>query len=347
MSRVAVIGAGSWGTAAAGLVARHADEVVLWAHSEEVARGISRDRRNPRYLTGYELPANVGSTTDLARALEGAASVLVAVPSAHLRATLAPAAALVAPDAGVLVLTKGMELGTGLTMAEVVGQELGGAGRVCALSGPNHAEEISAGKLSASVVAGTSRELCRRFQDLLIDTSFRVYVTDDIAGVEVCGATKNVVAIAAGAAVGLGLGDNALAVIMTRGLAEMARISVARGGDPRTCMGLAGMGDLVATCTSRHSRNRSFGERLARGCTLAEYERETHMVVEGARAAASVSALAGRLGVEAPMTDIVHRVLDEGLSVRDAMGELLSRVPDEEFYGFDRRPAARTEDATC
>lgn len=336
MSRVAVIGAGSWGTAAAGLVARHADEVVLWAHSEEVARGIRETRRNPRYLTGYELPANVGATASLAEALDGASEVLVAVPSTHLRATLARAAAHVPDAAGVLVLTKGIEHGTGATMADVASQVLGGPSRVCALSGPNHAEEISAGQLSASVVAGPDRALCCRFQELLIDTAFRVYVTDDLVGVELCGAAKNVIAITAGAAVGLGLGDNALAVIMTRGLAEMGRLAVACGGDPRTCMGLAGMGDLVATCTSPHSRNRSFGVAFAGGESLDAYQQRTHMVVEGAAAALSCAQLARTLGVDVPITFALESALYKGVDKMQAMKVLLERIPTEEFYGINR-----------
>lgn len=336
MSRIAIIGAGSWGTAAAGLVAKHADEVVLWAHSQEVADGICRAHKNPRYLSDYELPHNVGATTSLEESLINADATLIAVPSSHLRATLLTCSQSFDASLPILVLTKGIERVSGYTMAEVVGDVLGNPSRICALSGPNHAEEISAGKLSASVIAGNSRDACVYFRDLLIDRAFRIYVSSDIVGVEVCGATKNIMAIAAGTAVGLGLGDNALAVIMTRGLAEMARISAACGGDPQTCMGLAGMGDLVATCTSCHSRNRSFGEQLARGTTLAEYEHKTHMVVEGAYAATAVHELACRLKVEAPITSIVHRVLDEGLSVQTAMSELLSRVPDEEFYGFDK-----------
>ena len=336
MSRIAIIGAGSWGTAAAGLVAKHADEVVLWAHSQEVADGICQTHKNPRYLSDYELPHNVEATTSLTDALEKIDALLVAVPSSHLRKTLLAGAQFIASSTPVLVLTKGIERKTGYTMAELVGEVLGNPSRICALSGPNHAEEIAAGKLSASVIAGNSREVCTSFRDLLIDRAFRIYVSSDLVGVEVCGATKNIMAIAAGTAAGLGLGDNALAVIMTRGLAEMARISAACGGDPQTCMGLAGMGALVATCTSRHSRNRCFGEQLARGITLSEYERKTHMVVEGAYAATAVHELACRLNVEAPITSIVHRVLDEGLSVQTAMGELLSRVPGEEFYGFDK-----------
>ena len=335
-SNVAVVGAGSWGTAAAGLVAPHAARVTLWAHSEEVASGIRSGRRNPRYLTDYLLPENVTATSSMGECLDGAAAALLVVPSSHLRHTVRSMAPHVSAGLPMLVLTKGIEQGTGKTMAQVVADELGGPSRVCVLSGPNHAEEICRGKVSASVIAGSDADVARMFQELVLSPEFRTYVTSDVEGVEVCGAVKNVIAIAAGAAVASGAGDNALAVIMTRGLAEIGRVAAACGGDPRTCMGLAGMGDLVATCTSPHSRNRSFGEALVRGEGLESYESRTHMVVEGARAARSVLELAEAKGVEVPITRAVHALLYEGASLDEVNDALLSRLPRSEFYGFDR-----------
>ncbi|MCR8908741.1 NAD(P)-dependent glycerol-3-phosphate dehydrogenase [Thermophilibacter sp. ET337] len=334
VGKVAVIGSGSWGTAMAGLLAARAGEVALWCRDAALADELNATRRNPRHLSSYELPAPVRATHDAADALEGAEVVVLAVPSAYLRPTCARMASLVPPEAPVLVLSKGVELGTHELMLDVAADELGGRGRVAVLSGPNHAEEVCLGKLSAAVLASEDPEVALRLQRLLVSPSFRVYVSQDVTGVEVCGAVKNVVAIACGAAVGFGAGDNTLAVIMTRGLAEIGRVAAALGADPLTPMGLAGMGDLVATCTSRHSRNRTFGEALARGETLEAFEAREHVVVEGARAAESVLALARAHGVEVPITSAVHAVLHDGVDVQEATDMLLGRRPSEEFYGI-------------
>lgn len=333
--KVAVVGAGSWGTAVAGLVARHADEVALWSHSPEVAEGINETHANPRYLTYYALPGNVRATTSLADAAHDAEAVFVVTPSSHVRSTCEGLAGLVPREVPVAVLAKGIEFGTARTMTEVVDEALGGHPRICALSGPNHAEEVCRGMVSAAVIASEDASAAEQVRSLVIDRAFRAYVTDDVTGVEVCAAVKNVIAIACGVAVGLGLGDNTLAVIMTRGLAEVGRFVTAMGGNPMTCMGLAGMGDLIATCTSRHSRNRSFGEALAAGQTLEQYESRTHMVVEGARAAMSVRSIALDRGVEAPITLAVHDALTGEREVSQILEGLLRRLPHDEFYGFD------------
>ncbi len=332
--KAAVIGSGSWGTAFTGLVAPHADEVALWCRSEEIALGINEKRRNPRHLTDYELAPNVTATTDPAAVLSGAELVVLALPSAHLRATCKSISPHVPADAAVVVLTKGMEPGTHKLMLDVAADELGGAGRMAVLSGPNHAEEICRSQVSAAVVAANDVQVATRVQELVVSPAFRAYVSGDVAGVEVCGAVKNVVAIACGVAAGAGAGDNTLAVLMTRGIAEIGRISSALGGDPLTPMGLAGMGDLVATCTSEHSRNRTFGEALVAGESLAGYEARTRMVVEGARAAMSIHELALELGIEAPITAAVHGVLVDGLDTEAAKAALLGRLPREEFYGM-------------
>lgn len=339
--KVAVIGSGSWGTAVTGLLSPRADEVVVWSYEEEVARGINELRHNPHQLTDYTLAPNVRATNSMADALEGASAVLVVVPSAFLRSTCAQLAKHADPDVPVLVLTKGVERGTGCLMADVVSQELGNPARVAVLSGPNHAEEISEGKVSAAVIAAEDPAVAELFQHLLVCPAFRVYVSPDVAGVEVCGAEKNVIAIACGIAAALGAGDNTLAALMTRGLAEVSRIAVALGADPLTCMGLAGMGDLVATCTSRHSRNRTFGEAFVAGESLAEYERRTGMVVEGAEAAASILPLAEARGVQVPITRAVHALLYEGVDMGEAIDALLGRIPRIEFY--DMR---KTDDGT-
>ena len=332
--KAAVIGSGSWGTAFTGLVAPHADEIALWCRSDEVARGINETRRNPRHLTDYELAPNVSATSDASAAIADAELVVLALPSAHLRSTCRSIAAAVPADAIVVVLTKGMEPGTHKLMLDVAADELGGAGRMAVLSGPNHAEEICRRQVSAAVVASNDPQVAARVQELVVSPSFRAYVSGDVPGVEVCGAVKNVVAIACGVAAGAGAGDNTLAVLMTRGIAEISRISSALGGDPLTSMGLAGMGDLVATCTSKHSRNRTFGEALVAGEALEAYEARTRMVVEGARAAMSVHELALELGIEAPITAAVHGVLVDGLDTEAAKAALLGRLPREEFYGL-------------
>lgn len=332
--RVSVIGSGSWGTAAAGLAAANADSVTVWCRSPDVARSISDGHRNPRHLTGYALPENVTGTASLAAAAD-ADAIILAAPSAFLRGVCHGMAPYVGDATPVCVLTKGVEPGTGDLMTDVVSGELGVPGRVACLSGPNHAEEICMGTVSAAVVASGSRAVANVFQDAMCSKSFRVYVTDDVTGVGICAAVKNVIAIACGVAVsGLGAGDNTVAVLMTRGLAETTRIACACGGRQITCMGLAGMGDLVATCTSVHSRNRTFGESLARGETLEQYQGRTHMVVEGAVAALSIHQLARRLGVEAPIVDAVHGMLYEGMPLADAVGSLLGHTPCEEFYGL-------------
>ena len=337
MSRkIAVIGSGTWGTAACGLLAPHVDEVMLYARRESVAQGICETHRNPQHLPNLQLPHNVRATSSLEEAFAGATEAVWAVPSAFLRGTCVQARPYVDPNLPMLVLTKGIEPGTGLLMVDLVGEVLGNTARIAALSGPNHAEEIAEGKVSAAVIAASDEAIAERFQRLFVSTAFRAYATSDLVGVEVCGAAKNVIAIAAGMTMGLDAGDNTLAVLMTRGLAEIGRIAAACGGDPLTCMGLAGMGDLVVTCTSRHSRNRAFGIAFASGESLASYEQRTGMVVEGAQAALSVWELAHKLGVEAPITEAVHAVLYESQGLEEAIDGLLGRRPHEEFYGMEQ-----------
>lgn len=335
MQKAAVIGAGSWGTAFASVLAHNVESVVLWSHGASTAEAINITHHSDRYLEDTELPHNIVATTSYTEALDDAELVVLALPSSYLRATCTALASFVPTRADVLVLTKGIEPKTGKLMSEVVADELGNPERICALSGPNHAEEVIRGSYSAAVVAGESAECAERIQAVVHVPEFRTYVSDDPAGVEVCGATKNVIAIACGICAGLGLGDNTLAVLMTRGIAEISRLVNVIGGNPLTCMGLAGMGDLVATCTSPHSRNRTFGEAFVKGEPLETYEAKRHMVVEGARACVSVRELAQTHGVEAPIVEAVWSLLYGGASIDTAIHLLTDRVPTEEFYGID------------
>lgn len=332
--KVALIGSGSWGTAVAGLASRKADRVITWAHSSITANGINERHVNPRYLVDYSLPQNICASTDLETVLKDADAVIFAVPSTHLRSLSRDAAPFVGPETPVLCLTKGIEPDSGLLMSDVIASEIGNAQRVAALSGPNHAEEICKGALSAAVIACEDEQVATLFKDLLIGPAFRVYISHDMVGVETCGAMKNVIAIVCGVAAGTGAGDNTLALIMTRGLAEISRVVHAKGGEAITCMGLAGMGDLIATCTSPHSRNRTFGEAFAQGISLESYQKKTHMVVEGAAAARSVSQLARSLSVDAPLTFALNDALYHGVLLQDAWGALIDRVPSQEFYGL-------------
>ena len=332
--RVAVIGTGTWGTAAAGLLAPHVDKLALWARRREVAEAINSQHRNPVHLPDYQLPQNVIATSSLAEAVGDAEAIVLAVPSSFLRHTCSLMADDLAPHTPVLILTKGIEEGPGKLMADIVADEVGGRQRLAVLSGPNHAEEISAGKVSAAVIASESDAVTEFFRDLFVSPAFRAYASTDLTGVEICGAIKNVAAIACGMAAGLDAGDNTIAVLMTRALAEIGRFVSVLGGEPLTCMGLAGMGDLVVTCTSQHSRNRSFGLAFAKGESLALYEDRTHMVVEGARAVVSAHQLAERHGIEAPICHAVYQLLYEDALLADAIGSLLDREPHQEFYGY-------------
>lgn len=342
MQRAAVIGAGSWGTAFAGVVAANVDNVVVWAHSASTVKSINTVHKNDRYLCDYVLPQNISATESLKEACIEADLIVLALPSTHLRRICHELASFVAPDAKILVLTKGIETKTSLLMTEVVADELGCPERICALTGPNHAEEVCRGAFAAALCAGSDIECAKEIRDAVCTREFRVYVSSDERGAEICGATKNVIAIACGIVAGFGLGDNTLAIIMTRGLAEIGRVVAATGGDPLTCMGLAGMGDLVATCTSPHSRNRTFGEAFAKGSTLEGYEHATHMVVEGARACISVRELAHREGVEVPITEAVYNLLYENMSFDQVSQMLAGREAGEEFYGYDQGEAGET-----
>ncbi|OCB25505.1 glycerol-3-phosphate dehydrogenase [Mycobacterium malmoense] len=325
---VAVMGAGAWGTALAKVLVEAGEAAVtLWARRADVADRINATRANPDYLPGTVLPAGVRATTDAAEALGGASTVLLAVPAQTMRANLEGWAPLLPGGATLVSLAKGIELGTLMRMSQVIVSVTGvDPAQVAVISGPNLASEIAECQPAATVVACSDSGRAVALQRMLNTGYFRPYTNSDVVGTEIGGACKNVIALACGMAAGVGLGENTAAAIITRGLAEIMRLGIALGAKGATLAGLAGVGDLVATCTSPYSRNRSFGERLGRGGTMesALQARDGH-VVEGVTSCESVLALASSYDVEMPLTDAVHRVCHKGLSVDEAMALLLGR----------------------
>ncbi|AWK73214.1 MULTISPECIES: NAD(P)H-dependent glycerol-3-phosphate dehydrogenase [Rhodococcus] len=327
MSKAAVLGAGSWGTAFAKVLADAGTDVTMWARRAEVAESIAGRHENVDYLPGVALPSTLTATDDAAAALDGADFVVLAVPSQSLRSNLAEWSPMIGEDATLLSLAKGIETGTLMRMSQVIVQVTGAdPGRVAVLSGPNLAREIAIEQPAATVIACTDSTRALALQKASATGYFRPYTNSDVIGCEIGGACKNVIALACGMAAGSGLGDNTIASIITRGLAEIIRLGVALGAKPTTLAGLAGVGDLVATCSSPLSRNRSFGERLGQGGSMETAQEATHgQVAEGVKSCSSVRALASSYDVEMPLTDAVHRVCHEGLVVQDAIGQLLGR----------------------
>ncbi len=333
--KAAVIGAGSWGTALAQVLGGKGVQAMLWARDAAVADGINRDRRNPRYLSAATLSPNVGCTTSVEQALSGAQAVVLVTPSRYMRDTAEMVAPFLPDDAPVVICSKGVEAGSGLLLTQVASEVVGNADRIAVLSGPTHAEEVVEGQPSATVIAGTGEATVLFFRDLFATERFRTYASDDPVGVELCGAFKNVIAIAVGISYGMGYGDNTAALLITRGLAEMGRMVAACGGNALTCMGLAGAGDMVVTCMSRHSRNRRFGQDyIAHGKTMEDFEADTHMVVEGAVACKTLEALSAAHGVELPLTDAVRDIVWNGGDLRAMARELFARPLKSEFYGM-------------
>jgi glycerol-3-phosphate dehydrogenase (NAD(P)+) len=326
-STTAVMGAGAWGTALAKLLADAGGEVTLWARRSEIAEEINATRQNPRYLPGVQLPPGVRATPDAGEALQEASTVLLAVPAQMMRTNLQQWADLFAEGATLVSTAKGIELDTLMRMSQVIVAVTGvDPAQVAVVSGPNLASEIAAGQPAATVVACSDSGRAVAVQRQLNTGYFRPYTNADVIGTEIGGACKNVIALACGMAAGVGLGENTAAAIITRGLAEIMRLGIAVGAKGATLAGLAGVGDLVATCTSPRSRNRSFGECLGRGETMesALKTRDGH-VVEGVTSCESVLALASSYDVEMPLTDAVHRVCHRGLSVGEAVLLLLGR----------------------
>jgi len=325
-TKVAVFSAGSWGTAFSIVLADAGNEVTLWARRPELADTINETHQNPDYQPGIDLPPAVSATSDVEEALRGAEVVVLATPSQTLRANLTEWAPYLEKNAVMVSLMKGVELGTLNRMSEVIAQVTGaGPDRVAVVSGPNLSPEIARREPAASVVACEDDAVAQRIQDLCHSPAFRPYTSVDVLGCELGGAYKNVVGLAVGMAVGLGFGDNTTASVITRGLAETARLAMALGANPMTLMGLAGLGDLVATCSSPLSRNRSFGEKLGQGLTTEEIYASTRQVAEGAKSCSSLLALAERTGVDAPIAQHVDAVVAGHLTAKDMMQAFIAR----------------------
>jgi glycerol-3-phosphate dehydrogenase (NAD(P)+) len=322
--RAAVVGAGAWGTALADLLARAGHETTLWAHEPEVAADITERQRNERFLSGIALDSRLRATSEIARAVDGAELVLYAAPSHVLRRVARQSAAFIGPKATLTVATKGIEAETFALMTDIIGQEVA-TRPVVALSGPSFALEVAQGQPTAVVAASETAPAALLVQQACSTPVFRVYTHDDVQGVELGGAVKNVMAIAVGIADGLGLGYNSRAALITRGLAEMARLGTSIGADPATFAGLAGMGDLVLTCTGPLSRNRSLGVAIGEGKSLEEAMANRATVAEGVPTARSAHAMARSKGVEMPIVAAVHAILFDGRAARDAMRSLMSR----------------------
>jgi glycerol-3-phosphate dehydrogenase (NAD(P)+) len=322
-----VMGAGAWGTAMAKVLADAGTDVRLWARSAAVADEVNTAHSNDRYLPGITLPTRIRATTDPAEALDGVTTVLLGVPSQTLRANLESWRPHLAADATLVSLAKGIELSTCMRMSQVIVAVTGcDSGQIAVVSGPNLADEIADEQPAATVVACQDSGRAVALQRALNTGYLRPYTNSDVVGTEIGGACKNVIALACGMAAGVGLGENTAAAIITRGLAEIMRLGIALGASITTLAGLAGVGDLVATCTSAHSRNRTFGERLGRGNTLAQAERAGHgHVAEGVTSCSAILALASSYDVEMPLTEAVYRVCHKGLSVDEAVMLLLGR----------------------
>jgi glycerol-3-phosphate dehydrogenase (NAD(P)+) len=325
-TRAAVLGAGSWGTTFAKVLADAGCSVVLHARRAELAHAIGETRENPDYLPGIRLPDRLRATADAAEALVDADLVVLAVPSQSLRDNLTEWAPLLPPDAVLLSLMKGVELGTTKRMSQVIGEVTGaGPDRVAALSGPNLAREIAEEQPAATVVACADHDRAAQVQAACHTPYFRPYTNQDLVGCELGGAVKNVIALACGITEGMGFGDNTRASLITRGLAETARLGLALGAELTTFAGLAGLGDLVATCSSPLSRNRTFGEKLGRGMSVAEVQESTRQTAEGVKSCRSVLDLARAHGIDVPITEAVVRVCHEGEAPARMVREIMSR----------------------
>jgi glycerol-3-phosphate dehydrogenase (NAD(P)+) len=331
--RAAVVGAGSWGTTVGHILA-HNVETVIWARDREVADDINDRHTNSRYLSGYELHADLRATDDMAEAVSNADVLVMGVPSHGFRATLEEASTSLRAWVPVVSLAKGLEQGSNKRMTEIINEVVPGH-PYGVLTGPNLAKEILAGDAAATVLAMSDSTVADRLQEVFATNLFRVYINDDVIGCEVAGALKNVMAIASGMADGLGTGDNTRAAVITRGLAELSRMGMAMGGNPFTFAGLAGMGDLVATCISTQSRNRHVGEQLGKGLTIEQIIDEMHMVAEGVKTVSVVRELSEKYEIEMPIADEVYSVINEGQPAAEAYRGLLGRRQRREMHGID------------
>ncbi len=326
MTRVAVLGAGSWGTTFSMLLADAGADVLLWGRRQQLCDAITTTHENPDYLPGVRLPQSLRALPAAAEVLERAEIVVLAVPAQTLRANLVQWAPLLPTDSVLVSLMKGIELHTMKRMSEVVTEVAGVAPeRIAVVSGPNLAREIAARQPSASVIASVDEAVGEKLQQVCLTPYFRPYTNRDVTGVELAGAVKNVIAIAVGMAAGMGMGDNSKASIITRGLAETARLGFTLGADAATFAGLAGIGDLVATCMSPLSRNRTFGENLGRGMSLDDLARDTRQTAEGVQSCESILGLARAHDVEMPITEHVVAAVHEGLPPKEIVGRIMSR----------------------
>ncbi len=326
--RAVVMGAGSWGTAVAKILADAGNDVTMWARHTERAEAINSEHENAAYLPGIPLPDSIVAVSSVEEALADKEIVVCAVPSQTLRENLAQWREFLPPDAILVSLAKGVEVSSGERMSQVI-KEVSGFGddQIAVLSGPNLAREIAEEQPAATVIACTDESVAITLQHAFAAPYFRPYTNTDVVGVEIGGAAKNVIALACGTAAGMGYGENTLATLITRGLAETMRLAIALGADVRTLAGLAGIGDLVATCSSPLSRNRTFGARLGEGATLAEAQAATNgQVAEGVKSCRSVRALARAHGVDMPITEAVYLVCHEDVPVQDMVGMLLGRT---------------------
>jgi glycerol-3-phosphate dehydrogenase (NAD(P)+) len=331
MTKVAVFGAGSWGTAFSVVLADAGNDVTMWGRREELCATINEKRENTDYLPGIDLPDAVGATHDPERALDGAEVVVLAVPSQTLRQNLTEWSDLIPRDALLVSLMKGVELGSMKRMSEVIAEVTGaGPERIGVVSGPNLAKEIASREPAASVVACTDEEAVKRLRALCHSATFRPYSSTDVIGCELGGAYKNVIALSVGMAVGLGFGDNTTASVITRGLAEIARLATKLGADAMTLMGLAGLGDLVASCSSPLSRNRTFGEKLGQGMTTEEITGSTRQIAEGVKSCSSLLGLAQQADVYAPIVEAVHAVVENEMTAADMLTALISKETKHE-----------------
>ncbi len=330
-ARAAVFSAGSWGTAVAKIMADAGTDVIVHARRSEIADAINTRHRNPAYFPDIELPASLTATTDPAVALDGADYLVLSIPAQTLRANLAVWMPHIGPDTVIVSLMKGIERDTGLRASQVITEVTGvSADRVAVLSGPNLAPEIMDGQPAAATVACPDEEAARRFQQACHTPYFRPYTSTDVIGCELGGAVKNIIALAVGIASGMRLGDNASALLITRGLAETTRLATAMGAHPATLAGLSGLGDLVASCTSPLARNRTFGVHLGHGLSVEETTTATQQTTEGVKSAEAVLDLARAHGVEMPITEVISALLNDKVTLDEAAAALMQRPPKPE-----------------
>ncbi|MCI1931986.1 MAG: NAD(P)H-dependent glycerol-3-phosphate dehydrogenase [Clostridia bacterium] len=331
MKKVTVVGSGSWGTALAVMLDKYGHEVKLWSRRKEEAEKIRAEHENKEYLPGIKINESIITENDRLKAVGGADIVIMAIPSKFVRENMELFSPFLKPEQVIVNVAKGLERGSLLRLSQVI-RECIPQCKVCTMVGPSHAEEVGKGIPTACVVSCDDMNVAKMIQSEFMNPTFRIYTNSDEIGIEIGAALKNVIALAAGANDGLGFGDNTKAALMTRGLAEIARLGVKMGGNPLTFNGLSGMGDLIVTCTSMHSRNRRAGILLGKGTSLKNTLKEVHMVVEGVNTAKAAYDLAKEYNVEMPITETVNKVLFEGQDVREGVVELMNRDGKEEIY---------------